>query len=72
MERKREQERVVSYSLVVVLALLGVIAFFLTDRRIAGMYFVALILLLVVDRRYRRYARSSTKTRSLPADPDGP
>jgi hypothetical protein len=61
-----------SYSLVVVLALLGVIAFFLTDRRIAGMYLVALILLFMVDRRYRKYARSSTKSRSLPTDADRP
>jgi hypothetical protein len=72
VDRKRAQTSVSSYSFLAILGLLGVVAFVFADRRIAGMYLVALILLLVVDRRYRKYARSSTKARSLPPDTDRP
>ena len=52
--------------------LLGIVAFIVTDRRVAGMYFVALILLLVADWRYRRYARTSAEARRAQTEIERP
>jgi hypothetical protein len=66
--RKGWQLRTSSYLIFVILAVLGIIAFVLSDRRIAGMYLVGLILLLVADWRYRRYGRTSAKAGRVPTD----
>lgn len=72
MGRKWWQRKTASYSIPVTLVLLGIVAFIVTDRRVAGMYFVALILLLVADWRYRRYARTSAEARRAQTEIERP
>jgi hypothetical protein len=70
--RKRRLPWSSSSVIFVILGVLGIVALVFSDRRIAGMYLVGLILLLVADLRYRRHARTSAKENPVPSEIERP